>query len=126
MYNPLNEASHSFTGLQYRPKSLDELSYHEELTTRLRSLVSILSLFHGHVPGRVFGCMQLTEGYAYRIGKLGRFPSFTCVWAVGSRQEDQDKLRSTGIIWKGCRESAFPIDSFYSKLTSNFILSIFS
>ena len=26
--------------LQYRPKTLDELSYHEELSTRLRSLVS--------------------------------------------------------------------------------------
>ena len=42
-HNSLNELSHSLPGSQYRPKSLDELSYHEELTTRLRSLVSVLS-----------------------------------------------------------------------------------
>ena len=49
-YNLFNEISHSLPGLQYRPKSLDELSYHEELTTRLRSLVSVLSPLLDHIP----------------------------------------------------------------------------
>ena len=46
-----NAVSDPLSGLQYRPKSLDELTYHEELTARLRSLVVALLAECGVICG---------------------------------------------------------------------------
>ena len=48
--------------------------------------------------------MRLTWVCVHRIGQLGRFPSSACIWAVRSGEEDQNKLRSSRVIWKERRE----------------------
>lgn len=84
-----------------RPRSLDSLSYHTELSERLRSLVRTDTARGEYIDYTV---LWLTGIWWWILGTKRRFPSPSSIWTVWCRQEDQDYRDTQGTVWPWCWE----------------------
>jgi hypothetical protein len=87
---------------QHRPKKLDELSYHDDLSARLSALVSL------NVRSGCW-CMVAEDTLVVLCPRLSlvpggnaRLPSHPLLRAVGCREEDEDHVYAKGALRTGC------------------------
>lgn len=76
---------------KYRPRSLETLTYHEDLSERLRSLVSSK------------GC-NLSYAEMRSIGAERRLPSPSRLRPLWRREKDPHRGNTEGIVRAGCRK----------------------
>ena len=81
------------TCFQFRPKTLDDLHYHQGLSVRLKSLVCW--------PWTFFGLFII----AWNAGYVSWLPAYALLWTFWSREEDTNQLHFERAVWKWCRES---------------------
>jgi hypothetical protein len=80
---------------KHRPRSLDALSYHPELSDRLRALVR--SLRTQFEPKRVATLTSLEL-----LGSEWRLPTFTHLWTFWRGQEDENLGDTKSALWTWC------------------------
>src|SRR5690242_587034 len=78
---------------KHRPRNLEALNYHPELSERLRALVRTTARYHAAAALTV-----------HLTGTKRRFSSPSCVRTVWRRQEDAHCRDSQGALWAWCRE----------------------
>ena len=76
--------------LQYRPRTLDTLHYHQGLSERLKSLVCCKSIWI-----RVFDIF---------VGCFWRLSTYVVLWTFWGRQENAHKLHFETVIWAWSRK----------------------
>ena len=79
---------------KHRPRSLDALSYHPELSDRLKALVKPSKL-----PQKLTSVASLTS---FLVGRERRLPSFTHLWSFRCGQEDEDLGDIESTLWPRC------------------------
>lgn len=79
---------------KHRPRSLDALSYHPELSERLRALV------------RLHRCTQKPASVASLTiiitGRERRLPTFAYLWPFWCGKEDENLGDVEGALWSWC------------------------
>ena len=76
---------------KYRPRSLEALTYHENLSKRLKSLVR-------------FSNRSVEYRSSLMLGAKRRLPPSSCLWTFRRGEEDEDSRNITRALWAGCRE----------------------
>jgi hypothetical protein len=80
---------------KHRPRSLNALSYHPELSDRLQALVS------SPEANRDFGVVMLIC-MIWFLGSERRLPTSTHLWTFWRGQEDEDLGDAEGAVWTWC------------------------
>ena len=79
---------------KHRPRSLDALSYHPELSDRLKALVSLPEAHRDPIRAALI-CLEL-------LGSERRLPTLTHLWTFWCGQEDENLGDAQGTLWTWC------------------------